>query len=189
MPGSIPISLESPIAVASAAIDAKDFEAGRAALEPLLENRLTQRVCTLMARIEGEQHGDKGRVREWLARAVNAPRDPAWTADGVVSDNWAPVSPVTGALDAFQWRVPVEAAEKGGDELLARKLEELVALGAPAPNEIDAEGPIVEEKAREKGITAAAAAVAGSTATAAAGGSTAQAGRGKAQACARKGCR
>ena len=39
-----------------------------------------------MARIEGEQNGDTGRVREWLARAANAPRDPAWTADGVVSD-------------------------------------------------------------------------------------------------------
>ena len=65
-----------------------------------------------MARIEGEQHGHTGRVREWLARAVNAPRDPAWTADGVVSDRWAPVSPVTGALDAFRWRVPVE--ETGG---------------------------------------------------------------------------
>ena len=75
-------------------------------------DRLTQRVCTLMARIEGEQHGHTGRVREWLARAVNAPRDPAWTADGVVSDHWAPISPVTGALDAFRWRVPVEATDE-----------------------------------------------------------------------------
>lgn len=125
-----PYSLESPIAVAVAAIEAKDYDSARQALEPLLENRLTQRVCTLMAKIEGEQHGDKGRVREWLARAVNAQRDPAWTADGVVSDNWAPVSPVTGALDAFQWRVPVETVDKASEELLAQKLEELVALGA-----------------------------------------------------------
>ena len=80
-----------------------------------------------MARIEGEQHGHAGRVREWLARAVNAPRDPAWTADGVVSDRWAPVSPVTGALDAFRWRVPVE--EQGG-ALLAAKVEALAGLGA-----------------------------------------------------------
>jgi len=127
-----PYSLESPIAVANAAIEAKDWQAAREALEPLLESRLTQRVCTLMARVEGEQHGDKGRVREWLARAVNAPRDPAWTADGVVSDTWAPVSPVTGALDAFQWKVPVEAANAGERDLIAQKLEELVALGAPS---------------------------------------------------------
>ena len=47
-------------------------------------------------------------VRQWLARAVRAPRDPAWVADGFVSERWAPVSPVTGKLDAFEWRAPVE---------------------------------------------------------------------------------
>ncbi|MCB1522147.1 MAG: heme biosynthesis protein HemY [Hyphomicrobiaceae bacterium] len=124
-------SIESPIAVARAAIESHDFESARAALEPLLEGRMTQRVATLMARIEGEEHGDKGRVREWLARAVNAPRDPVWTADGIVAETWAPISPVSGQLDAFQWRVPVESMEKPGGDLLAQKLEELVALGAP----------------------------------------------------------
>lgn len=133
--GLNPYAIESPIAVATAAIEATDYDAAREALEPLLENRLTQRVCTLMARIEGAQHGDKGRVREWLARAVNAPRDPVWTADGVVSETWQPVSPVTGALDSFQWRVPVESAEKTGEDLIARKLEELVALGAPSASD------------------------------------------------------
>jgi HemY protein len=142
--GLNPHSLESSIALANAAIEAKDFDVARRALEPLLDNRLTQRACTLMARIEGEQHGDKGAVREWLARAVNAPRDPAWTADGVVSDHWEAVSPVTGALDAFQWRVPVESMEKTADEIVARKLEELVALGAPldvAAKDVTPSGP------------------------------------------------
>ncbi|MEO1421044.1 MAG: heme biosynthesis HemY N-terminal domain-containing protein, partial [Pseudomonadota bacterium] len=138
-----PYSLEGPVAVATAAIDAKDYAAARSALEPLLENRLTQRVCTLMARIEGEEFGDKGRVREWLARAVNAPRDPAWTADGVVSEQWAPVSPVSGALDAFQWRVPVESADKSEADLIAKKLEELVALGAPAAAAVGATAAVV----------------------------------------------
>jgi len=125
-----PMSVESAIASAMTAVEAKLFDEARAALEPFIEGRLTQRICLLMARIEGEQHGDKGRVREWLARAVNAPRDPAWTADGVVADRWAPVSPVTGALDAFQWRVPPESAEKGDSALIQKKLEELVPLGA-----------------------------------------------------------
>lgn len=133
-----PHSLESAIAVANAAIEAKDYATARRAIEPLMESRITQRACTLMARIEGEEHGDKGRVREWLARAVNAPRDPVWTADGVVSEHWAAVSPVTGALDAFRWRVPVESAEKTADEIVARKLEELVALGAPLEVAVDA---------------------------------------------------
>ena len=125
-------SIESPIAVAAAAIEAKDWDVARKALSPLLDSRLTQRVCTLMAKIEGGEHGDAGRVREWLARAVNAPRDPAWTADGIVSETWAPVSPVTGQLDAFQWRVPVENAEPRDQDAILGKLEELVALGARA---------------------------------------------------------
>ncbi len=125
-----PMSVESAVAAATAAIEAKAFDEARSALEPFVDGRLTQRICLLMARIEGEQHGNKGRVREWLARAVNAPRDPAWTADGVVSDQWAAVSPVTGALDAFQWRVPIEQAETSDSELLHKKLEELVPLGA-----------------------------------------------------------
>ncbi len=125
-----PNVIESPIALANAAIEARDFGAARNALSSLAEGRQTQRVCTLMARIEGET-GNAGGVREWLARAVNAPRDPAWTADGIVADDWAAVSPVTGALDAFQWRVPVEAVEPRDKELLAQKIEELVQVGAP----------------------------------------------------------
>lgn len=135
---STPHSIEGPIAVATTAIDARDWETARKALAPLLETQLTQRVCTLMARIEGEEHNDAGRVREWLARAVNAPRDPAWTADGIVSDHWAAISPVTGALDAFQWKVPVESVDKGDQDLLAAKLEEFVALGARPETAIEA---------------------------------------------------
>ncbi len=123
-----PNSLEGPIAVANAAIEARQYEEARTALEPLLQGRLTQRVATLMARVEGEE-GDKGRVREWLARAVHAPRDPAWTADGIIADHWAPISPVTRTLDAFQWRVPVESVDHPDAGLLASKAEELAALG------------------------------------------------------------
>jgi HemY protein len=125
-----PNSAEANIAIAVTALEAHDWVEARKALEPLTEHRLTQRVCTLMARIENGEHGATGKVREWLARAVNAPRDPAWTADGVVSDRWAPMSPVTGQLDAFQWRVPVEAIDQAEGELLAAKVDALVSLGA-----------------------------------------------------------
>jgi HemY protein len=124
-----PHNNEGPIALAITAIEAREWDEARKALEPLLADRLTQRVCTLMARIESESQGHTGRVREWLARAVNAPRDPAWTADGTVADHWAPVSP-SGTLDAFSWRVPVEAIDAPVGALLAAKMEELVSLGA-----------------------------------------------------------
>lgn len=127
-------SVEGPIAIATAAIDAKEWDLARRVLEPFLDDQISQRICTLMARVEGGQHGDTGRVREWLARAVHAPRDPAWTADGVVSETWAPKSPVTGALDAFQWRVPVETMEKTDSPALTARRDELAALTArPEP--------------------------------------------------------
>jgi HemY protein len=59
-----------------------------------------------MAELE-MRDGDEGRAREWMTRALKARRDPAWTADGFVSDRWLPVSPVTGRLDAFEWKDPL----------------------------------------------------------------------------------
>jgi HemY protein len=97
---------ESALALANAALEASEFAEARDSLAPLLASP-TRRVATLMARIEAAEHGDTGRVREWMARAVHAAHDPAWTADGVIAENWMPTSPVTGRLDAFQWRVPV----------------------------------------------------------------------------------
>lgn len=95
------------MALARAAIDAYDWDLARKALEPFAGAEATQGVASLMAEIEEGQSGDQGKAREWLARAVRAPRDPAWTADGLVSDEWEPISPVSGRLDAFEWKVPV----------------------------------------------------------------------------------
>jgi HemY protein len=100
-----PGNVEGALAVARAAIDAREFARARAALAPYLDAP-TKRVALLMAALERAE-GDDGRAREWLGRAVNAAPDPAWTADGYVSDRWLPLSPVTGRLDAFEWRVPL----------------------------------------------------------------------------------
>jgi len=120
--GLAPNDVEGAIAVAQAAIEAQEWQEARDALEPYLEDRPSARVCTLMARLEGGE-GDKGREREWLARAVRAPRDRAWIADGYVSDRWLPVSPVTGAVDAFEWKAPVDAIGRGDDTLLIEEME------------------------------------------------------------------
>src|SRR5262245_34844051 len=106
-----PGNVEGALAVTRAALDAQEFATARQALAPLLITP-TQRVAMLMAELEETEHGDLGRAREWTARAVHARRDPAWTADGLVSNRWMPVSPVTGRLDAFQWKEPL--AELGG---------------------------------------------------------------------------
>ena len=98
-------SSEGAMAVARAAIDAREWQEGRDALAGALRAGPTERVCLLMAEIEAGEHGDQARTRAWLTRALAAPRDPVWVADGQVFEHWAPLSPVTGKLDAFEWRV------------------------------------------------------------------------------------
>jgi HemY protein len=109
-----PGHIESALAVARAAIDASEFGRAREALAPFIASP-TQRVAMLMAELERSEHGDSGRARAWMLRAVRARHDPVWTADGYVSDRWRPVSPVTGRLDAFQWQTPLAAlpSDKG----------------------------------------------------------------------------
>ena len=109
-----PGHIEGALAVARAAIDASEFSRAREVLAPFIANP-TQRVAMLMAELERSEHGDSGRARAWMLRAVRARHDPVWTADGYVSDRWRPVSPVTGRLDAFQWQTPLAAlpSDKG----------------------------------------------------------------------------
>ena len=101
-----PGHIEGALAIARAALDAQEFAKARAALAPYLAAP-TKRIALLMAELERAERNDEGRAREWLARALHAAPDPAWTADGHVSDRWLAVSPVTGRLDAFEWRVPL----------------------------------------------------------------------------------
>lgn len=122
------------MALARAAIDAYDWPLARKALAPFIGADATQGVASLMAEIEEGENGDQGKAREWLARAMRAPRDPAWTADGLVSDEWEPVSPVTGQLDAFEWKVPVTLTARPSASTLPQLPVEAPLPLAPAQN-------------------------------------------------------
>lgn len=92
--------------LARIAVDARAWADARAALAEIVAGGPTEAACLLMAEIEEGEHADLGRTRDWLARSLKAPRDPAWMADGEVFEAWAPVSPISGRVDAFEWRVP-----------------------------------------------------------------------------------
>lgn len=120
------------LVLARAAIDAFEWALARNALAPFSAANPTQSVCLLMAEIEEGQTGDQGKAREWLNRAVRAPRDPLWVADGITADEWEPVSPLTGRLDAFEWKVPVTAVNgKAGEPLPAPPAAATQSLPAP----------------------------------------------------------
>jgi HemY protein len=126
-------NVESSLAVARAALDSQNFKLARDEAEAAIRMQPRQAGYLLMADIEEAESGDVGKVRQWLSKAVRAQRDPAWVADGVVSQNWGPVSPVTGRIDAFEWKVPVEMATPLIDQ------EEALVLPAPAIDDDPAE--------------------------------------------------
>lgn len=122
------------LALAQAAIEAQEWETARQALLPIVKTRPTQNALLLMAEVEEAEHGDRGRARELMARALRAPRDPVWMADGKILDEWAPVSPVTGELDAVKWQIPAER-ERQLDGIAVSD-EDLKPLPAPEPPEV-----------------------------------------------------
>ncbi|MHC2623607.1 HemY protein [Bradyrhizobium huanghuaihaiense] len=132
-----PGHVEGQLAIARAAIDATEFARARQVLAPYI-NDPTQRVALLMAEIERAEHGDSGRARAWTLRAVRARHDPAWTADGYVSDRWRPVSPVTGRLDAFQWQTPVASLPSDKATTIESSAFEEAMLAAPPPKRVTA---------------------------------------------------
>jgi HemY protein len=131
--GPAPNSDEGRIALARAAIAARRYEAAREALSPLLASVPAAGVCGLMAQIE-DAAGNAGQSREWLARALHAPRDPLWVSDGVASPRWVPISPVTGEIVPCEWKVPFEQPA-GQLQFLPQAVAESapgVALSLPA---------------------------------------------------------
>lgn len=135
---------ESSLAVARAALAAQEFAEAREAALAALRMAPREGVYRLLADIEEADGGSEGRMRQYLARALRAPPDPAWVADGVVSAEWQPASPVTGRLDAFEWRVPMERLGQviEADEIVFREPAERPRLApaiVPAEPEPEAE--------------------------------------------------
>ena len=145
-----PYQPESRLSVARAAIEARDFALARRSLAPLVdgdaEQRPTVNACLLMAEIEDAEHGETGALFEWLQRASRAPRDPAWVADGTISDRWEPISPSTGRLDAFAWTTPKEqlSAPLELKSLRHRQESSLDGAALPMPARTDSQIPASE---------------------------------------------
>jgi len=131
---------EARLAMAQAAYEAREFTKAREALAPLLADRPSVRTCLAMARLEETEHGSgSARAREWLSRAAHAPRDAMWIADGVASETWAPISPVTGRLDAFVWKTPTEVLAGPSEP---RPEDTAASEAAPLP--LEAKTPVVQ---------------------------------------------
>ncbi|MCA1492602.1 heme biosynthesis protein HemY [Sinorhizobium alkalisoli] len=143
--------------VAEAALEARELDLARQKAEAAARLAPAESIFMLLADIEEADTGDEGRIRHWMAQALRSPRDPAWTADGVISPSWLPVSPVSGRLDAFEWKAPptqlAATTEEGRpDPDAAIRSLPPVAPGIPAaaaepPEPTEAEAPAAPAEA------------------------------------------
>lgn len=149
----VPDSAESRLVVLQAALDAGDLTLAKRMRDELMVGEPTARVFLAGADLAEAEFGAGGEVREWLARAARAPRDPAWCADGLVSTQWQPVSPVSGAIDAFVWRRPPETGPRpAASDLVLNDVPDIrqIALPAagPAPDVADVQAETEPAPAR-----------------------------------------
>jgi HemY protein len=143
---------ESSLAVARAALDAGEYRIARDEAEAAIRMQPREGAYLLLADVEESETGDQGKVRQLLSKAMRAPRDPAWVADGYVSERWAPASPVTGRLDAFEWRAPMERLgqlieqEEEHPSLQVKKPALVAPVESPAqkPVHVEEVAPVVE---------------------------------------------
>jgi len=133
--GAVGGEVEGDVLVARAAIAARRFDDAKTALAAYAEPFPSRRICLLMAEI-AEGMGDRGATRGWLSRAVKAPADAQWVAEGYHSATWLPVVPATGAFDALKWRAPADAIvaldSPSTEQALARAAKAVV-LPVPPP--------------------------------------------------------
>ena len=141
-----PNNVDALFAVSEAALAAKEFQLAREKAEAAARIAPRKSIYLLLADIEQAETADQGRVRHWLSQAVKAPADPAWVAGDIVSEKWLPFSPVTGQLDAFEWKTPYEGLpDQIEDVSIQKAVDQLPDVAKPVIEERIIEVPVIVE--------------------------------------------
>ncbi len=103
-----PTHVESHLALARVTLDAKLWGEARRHLQNVIASAggvASAGVARLMARLEEEEGADPAAARSWLAKASEAPADPAWTcgACGAAHREWRAICGHCGAFDRIAW--------------------------------------------------------------------------------------
>ena len=124
-------------------IAGEDFAAARAALGNLPETHPTSRALALMAAVERGQGAEDHVVSAWLARAVSAPRGPAWVCENCHTNHahWEPVCRNCAALDTLSWE---ETAQEEPDPAKEVILPLIIGPGPKTQPEPEAVSEAVE---------------------------------------------
>lgn len=125
-----PDDVESHLALARASLEASLWGEARRHLDAAGGTSPTARVCRLMAEVEERAQSGQENVHEWLAKAAQAPADPAWrcSACGAQHETWRSVCENCGAFGTLHWRAPGTFGQ-----ILPPQEQENVKLALTAP--------------------------------------------------------
>ncbi|MFO1039624.1 MAG: heme biosynthesis HemY N-terminal domain-containing protein [Geminicoccaceae bacterium] len=137
-------NLETHVALADLALQARDFDLARAELEKAMSLEPTARVYRMMADLERAQ-GNAAKAQDWLSRALDAPPDRAWICEDTneVLSEWAPFGS-GGRFDSVQWAQPMRVAtymNADADSFLAGEAETVDVSPKPAQGTQGAPAP------------------------------------------------
>jgi HemY protein len=149
---------ETKMLLAELHIAAEDFPAARRDIAALVEEDPTARALTIMAAVERGEGADDAIVRDWLTRALIAPRGPQWVCDNCqhIHSGWVPICDHCQSFDTLSWARPPEdegAMPKGAQMLpliVGQPTAPIEPLDKETPAEpelIDVTDPAEEEKA------------------------------------------
>lgn len=104
-----PENVESHLALARAALDARLWGEARNHLSKALSIQPSSRIYRMLADLAQAEHGDAAGARDWLAKAATAPTDPVWSCGncGAPAATWRSLCGTCGSFDSLQWREPV----------------------------------------------------------------------------------
>ena len=141
-----PKARETHLAMARALLDARVWGQARRHLETAGGDP-DAAFCRLFAELEQAENGDVALARDWLSRASEAPREPAWLCGNcsATAHEWSALCGHCGAFETLRWTTPPrvmphdEAAQQG------KPVEtETGGDSAPAGAGITAAGEILE---------------------------------------------
>jgi HemY protein len=136
-----PLNRESMVALGIANLDAKLWGEARRHFTAAVEagqGPPSAGLCRLMARLEEEEGQSPPAVREWLARAAEAPPDAAWVCEvcGAAHARWQGNCSRCGGFDKLVWRAPARV-----QPVLVLKDAEPAALPSINPDDVAPASP------------------------------------------------
>lgn len=129
----LPDHPETRMLEAELALAEEDFPGARRALGDVAAGEAEARALTIMAAVARGEGAPDRVVRGWLARALSAPRGPAWICGACnhIHGRWVAICENCEAFDSLDWRSP--PSEEGAAMSATDMLPLIVGAPDPAP--------------------------------------------------------